>query len=204
MAPYDRILYNSNNREERKSDAQRTGQEEENRASCSTRKSFDSFALDAEVPEEDQRTSSNVPVRRIRDYEVLRQVGQGSYGRVLLVRKANSGQLFAMKVIDKSHVSEQQLVNSTKAELGILAGVSHPNVVRLIEAFHTARSLYLVMEYCPGMSVWHTVLGGQLFFQMEQEKFAEGKARFYAANVLLALSHLHSRNVVYREYFPHG
>lgn len=126
------------------------------------------------------------------DFEMLKLLGKGSYGKVLLVRKkGTSNQLYAMKVLKKSELVARNQVNNTKTERNILASVNHPNVVKLKFAFQTFRKLYLVLEFCSG---------GELFFHLHQAtRFGEKKARFYAANVVLAFEHFHKQNIMYRE-----
>ena len=129
---------------------------------------------------------------KLEDFELLKLLGKGAFGKVLLVRKNDEpGQLYAMKVLKKAELSEAKQRLHTLTERNILATVKHPNVVRLKSAFQTKQRLYLVLEYCPG---------GELFFNLQESgRFGERKARFYAANVALALEHFHSRKIVYRE-----
>ncbi len=131
----------------------------------------------------------------LQDFEMLKLLGRGSYGKVILVRKTDEpGQLFAMKVLKKAELLDGGQVEHTRAERDILATVRHPNVVRLKYAFQTTRRLYLVLEYCPG---------GELFFHLQQGgRFGERKARFYAGNVVLALEHFHRQKIVYRDLKP--
>ncbi len=129
----------------------------------------------------------------LKDFEMLKLLGKGSFGKVLLVRKIDKpGQLYAMKVLKKADMQETQQRVHTRTERDILATVKHPNVVKMKYAFQTVRRLYLVLEYCPG---------GEMFFHLQNGgRFGERKARFYAANVILALEHFHSRSIIYREY----
>eukprot|EP01022_Parablepharisma_sp_SALTPOND_P033154 TRINITY_DN88233_c0_g1_i1.p1 TRINITY_DN88233_c0_g1~~TRINITY_DN88233_c0_g1_i1.p1 ORF type:complete len:264 (-),score=26.92 TRINITY_DN88233_c0_g1_i1:430-1221(-) len=129
----------------------------------------------------------------LEDFELLKLLGRGSYGKVALVKKkSDPTQLYAMKILKKSEVASQSQIAHTLSERSILATINHPNVVRLKYAFHTPKRLYFVLEYCPG---------GELFFHLQQSgRFGERKARFYAANVVLALEYFHQQNVAYREY----
>jgi len=137
------------------------------------------------------------------DFEVLKLIGEGGYGKVLLVRKrSDPSQLFAMKVLNKSALNEEKSIRSLKTEKQILADTKHPNIVHLKYAFQTMKRLFLVMEFCCGISKNSDMyLGGELFFNLQNGRFGEKKARFYAANVALALEHLHKNKIIYREYF---
>jgi protein-serine/threonine kinase len=128
---------------------------------------------------------------KIEDFETLRLIGKGEYGKVLLVRKLSSGELLAMKIIKKKLIEAKNQVEHTKAERSILEKATHPYIVRLRYAFHTNLKLYMAMEYCPG---------GELYFHLSKYKrFSEDRAKFYASCIVLALNYLHESNVVYRE-----
>ncbi|KAJ1649206.1 hypothetical protein IWQ61_009634, partial [Dispira simplex] len=129
------------------------------------------------------------------DFHVMRLIGQGAYGRVFLVQHKQSGQYFAMKVVRKSRVvANSRQITFTKAERAILEDVRHPFVVRLFYAFQTAECLYLILEYASG---------GELFHHMNVERmFTERVARFFTAEIVLALEHLHTLGIIYRDLKP--
>lgn len=125
------------------------------------------------------------------DFTLIKVIGTGSYGKVLLVRKKDNGKYFAMKVLKKKHVKEKKQVKNTWAERKILEKIHHPFIVRLNYAFHTDRKLFFVLDYCPG---------GELFFYISSiGRFKECSAKFYAANIVLALECLHENGIIYRE-----
>ncbi|KAF9113129.1 hypothetical protein BGX27_002122 [Mortierella sp. AM989] len=129
------------------------------------------------------------------DFDILRVLGVGSFGKVYQVRKKDTGRIYAMKVLDKKQVIEQKQVEHTIAERNVLIqALQSPFIVGLKFSFQTATKLYLVQDF---------MNGGELFFHMQNEgTFSEPRARFYAAELVLALEHLHSRNVVYRDLKP--
>ncbi|KAJ1968848.1 hypothetical protein IWQ62_000992 [Dispira parvispora] len=129
------------------------------------------------------------------DFQTMRLIGQGAYGRVFLVQHKQKGQYFAMKVVPKSRVvANSRQITFTKAERAILEDVQHPFVVRLFYAFQTAECLYLILEYASG---------GELFHHMNVERmFTERVARFFAAEIVLALEHLHTLGIIYRDLKP--
>lgn len=132
------------------------------------------------------------------DFELLRVLGKGGYGKVFQVKKgtgADQGKIFAMKVLRKAKiVINQKDTAHTKAERNILESIKHPFIVDLIYAFQTGGKLYLILEYLPG---------GELFMHLEREGiFSEDTACFYLAEITLALEHLHSCGIIYRDLKP--
>eukprot|EP00904_Undaria_pinnatifida_P008560 jgi/Undpi1/4834/HiC_scaffold_19.g08187.m1 len=99
-----------------------------------------------------------------------------------------------MKILKKGDVVRKRQVERTKIERRVLGNVEHPFLMRLHYAFQTDNKLYLVLDYCPG---------GELFFHLSRYKrFPEGVVRFYAAELVLALKHLHDNNIIYRDIKP--
>lgn len=132
----------------------------------------------------------NTPKTTLDDFELLKVIGKGSYGKVTLVRKKDSKKLFAMKSLNKSNVKRRNQVEHTRTERRVLGRAKHPFIVHLHYAFQTSQKLYFVLDYCPG---------GELFFHLSRmERFEPPQARFYAAEITLALEHLHDLGVVYR------
>ncbi|TRY97170.1 hypothetical protein DNTS_020332 [Danionella cerebrum] len=131
-------------------------------------------------------------------FELLRVLGKGGYGKVFQVRKvagADSGKIFAMKVLKKATIARNAKDTAhTKAERSILEEVKHPFIVDLMFAFQTGGKLYLILEY---------LSGGELFMQLEKEGiFLEDTACFYLAEISLALGHLHQKGIIYRDLKP--
>ena len=121
-------------------------------------------------------------------------LGKGAFGKVLLVSKVDSGLLYAMKVIHKSKLKNAQLKSHALTERKILERVQSPFVVRLHYAFQSSVKLYMVMDYMPG---------GELFQLIRAVgRLSEAKARFYAAEILLALEDLHQNLIIYRDLKP--
>lgn len=132
------------------------------------------------------------------DFELLKVLGKGGYGKVFQVRKVagqDKGQIFAMKVLKKATIARNAKDTAhTKAERNILECVKHPFIVDLIYAFQTGGKLYLILEYLPG---------GELFMQLEREGiFMEDTACFYLAEITCAIEHLHAQGIVYRDLKP--
>ncbi|KAL1770399.1 ribosomal protein S6 kinase alpha-2 isoform X3 [Sigmodon hispidus] len=129
-------------------------------------------------------------------FELLKVLGQGSYGKVFLVRKilgSDAGQLYAMKVLKKATLKVRDRVRS-KMERDILAEVSHPFIVKLHYAFQTEGKLYLILDF---------LRGGDLFTRLSKEvMFTEEDVKFYLAELALALDHLHGLGIIYRDLKP--
>lgn len=129
------------------------------------------------------------------DFDLLSTLGEGGFGKVMQVQHKESGKIFAMKAINKSKVTTSaKRINDIANERAILQNDS-PFLVHLHYAFQTEEKLYFVMDLCPG---------GDLWFHLKQQKngFPKKIARFFAAEILLAIEALHSMNVVYRDLKP--
>ena len=127
---------------------------------------------------------------QMEDFQLLTVIGKGSFGKVLQVCKKDTGRIYAMKIIRKQNIVERDEVEHTIAERNVLARINHPFIVNLKFSFQTPEKLYLVLAF---------VNGGELFKHLQDEgQFEESRSKFYAAELLLALDHLHSYNIVYR------
>lgn len=130
------------------------------------------------------------------DFELLRVLGKGSFGKVFLVRMLADKEVYAMKVLKKSEVKRRKQVEHTRTERRIMGslGMYHPFIVTLRYAFQTEEKLYMVTDYCRG---------GELFFHLKRFRtFSAEMVKFYSAEIVCALDHLHSNNVVYRDLKP--
>uniref|UniRef100_A0A8K9X363 non-specific serine/threonine protein kinase n=1 Tax=Oncorhynchus mykiss TaxID=8022 RepID=A0A8K9X363_ONCMY len=131
-----------------------------------------------------------------RQFELRKVLGQGSFGKVFLVKKAtgpDAGQLYAMKVLKKATLKVRDRVR-TKMERDILVEVNHPFIVKLHYAFQTEGKLYLILDF---------LRGGDLFTRLSKEvMFTEEDVKFYLAELALALDHLHSLGIIYRDLKP--
>uniref|UniRef100_A0A8C1YBR2 Ribosomal protein S6 kinase n=1 Tax=Cyprinus carpio TaxID=7962 RepID=A0A8C1YBR2_CYPCA len=129
-------------------------------------------------------------------FELLKVLGQGSFGKVFLVRKLmgpDAGQLYAMKVLKKASLKVRDRVR-TKMERDILVEVNHPFIVKLHYAFQTEGKLYLILDF---------LRGGDVFTRLSKEvMFTEEDVKFYLAELALALDHLHNLGIVYRDLKP--
>ena len=113
---------------------------------------------------------------------------------MLLVRKKDSGEVFAMKVLRKRTVVAKRQVEHTQAERAILESLEHPFLLRLRYAFQTHANLYLVMPFVPG---------GELFQRLRVFRcLPEDWVKFYAYEIALGIGHLHTCGVLFRDLKP--
>ncbi|KAF2241439.1 Pkinase-domain-containing protein [Trematosphaeria pertusa] len=130
----------------------------------------------------------------IDDFELLKVVGRGSYGKVLQVRKRDTGRIYALKTIRKANIISRSEVAHTLAERSVLAQINNPFIVPLKFSFQSPEKLYFVLAF---------VNGGELFYHLKKEQtFSVNRARFYTAELLCALECLHGFNVIYRDLKP--
>ncbi len=132
----------------------------------------------------------------LKDFELYSVIGRGAYGKVFLVRKKDDvSSFYAMKVLRKASLMiHQKDVEHTMNERQILEAIQHPFIVKLFYAFQTSFKLYLILGYAPG---------GELFTYLAKERmFTEDMVVFYSSELILALDHLHSLGIIYRDLKP--
>ncbi|CAO3589605.1 unnamed protein product [Absidia cylindrospora] len=136
----------------------------------------------------------NRPKLKLTDFHILRTLGTGSFGRVHLVQSKVNVRYYAIKVLKKTEVVRLKQVEHTNNEKHILESVGNPFVVNLWGTFQDTVNLYMVMDYVPG---------GELFSILRRsQRFPDHVAKFYAAEVVLAIEYLHSKDIIYRDLKP--
>jgi len=131
-----------------------------------------------------------------KDFELLKVIGMGAFGKVLQVRNRHSSNILAMKIISKRLIRRKgSYVENILAERNILSKIAnHPFIVTMHASFQTKEKLFIVMDFCAG---------GELFLKLGREGiFRERTAAFYLAEITLALEHLHSVNALHRDLKP--
>ncbi|XP_012282715.1 atypical protein kinase C isoform X1 [Orussus abietinus] len=126
------------------------------------------------------------------DFELIRVIGRGSYAKVLMVELKRTKRIYAMKVIKKALVTDDEDIDWVQTEKHVFETASnHPFLVGLHSCFQTPSRLFFVIEF---------VRGGDLMFHMQrQRRLPEEHARFYAAEISLALNFLHEKGIIYRD-----
>uniref|UniRef100_A0A8C7KQF0 non-specific serine/threonine protein kinase n=2 Tax=Oncorhynchus TaxID=8016 RepID=A0A8C7KQF0_ONCKI len=148
--------------------------------------------IENEVNEEEMDTSTSQHKRKtMNDFDYLKLLGKGTFGKVILVKEKASGTYYAMKILKKEVIIAKDEVAHTLTESRVLKNTRHPFLTSLKYSFQTKDRLCFVMEY---------VNGGELFFHLSRERvFSEDRTRFYGAEIVSALDYLHSAKIVYRD-----
>ncbi|NP_001083878.1 RAC-alpha serine/threonine-protein kinase [Xenopus laevis] len=143
---------------------------------------------------EEMEVSHSKPKHKVtmNEFEYLKLLGKGTFGKVILVKEKATGRYYAMKILKKEVIVAKDEVAHTLTENRVLQNSRHPFLTALKYSFQTHDRLCFVMEYANG---------GELFFHLSRERiFSEDRARFYGAEIVSALDYLHSeKNVVYRD-----
>jgi len=130
----------------------------------------------------------------LEDFDLLKTLGTGSFGRVMLVQHKANKEYYAMKILDKQKVVRLKQVEHTLNEKRILQAISFPFLVSLKDHFKDNSNLYMVLEYVPG---------GEMFSHLRKSgRFSESHSRFYAAQIVLAFEYLHYLDLIYRDLKP--
>ncbi|XP_029348752.1 serine/threonine-protein kinase Nek5 isoform X2 [Echeneis naucrates] len=125
-------------------------------------------------------------------YEVIRQIGQGSFGKAFLVRDKAGGRRCVVKQINLTKMSAREKEASRK-EVMLLSKMKHPNIVSFTTSFQEGGSLYIVMEYCDG---------GDLMKRINMQRgvpFTEDQILSWFIQICLGLKHIHDRKVLHRD-----
>jgi len=130
-----------------------------------------------------------------KDFELLKVIGMGAFGKVVQVRNRYSKEILAMKIISKRLLRRKSgYIENIQAERNILTKVKHPFVVSMHCSFQTREKLFIIMDF---------LAGGELFLRVAREGiFLEREAAFYLSEIVLALDHLHSRGILHRDLKP--
>nr|AML77191.1 putative LOV domain-containing protein [Papaver rhoeas] len=132
----------------------------------------------------------------LKHFKPIRPLGCGDTGSVHLVELHGTGEMFAMKAMDKSVMLNRNKVHRACIEREIISFLDHPFLPTLYTSFQTATHVCLITDFCPG---------GELFALLDKQPmkmFKEESARFYAAEVLIGLEYLHCLGIIYRDLKP--
>lgn len=125
------------------------------------------------------------------NFEFLKVLGKGTFGKVILCREKSTSHLYAIKILKKEVIIKKDEVEHTLTEKRVLQSTNHPFLTSLKYSFTTEDRLCFVMEY---------VNGGELFFHLSKERqFSEERTKFYGAEIISAIDYLHKRGIIYRD-----
>ncbi|XP_017086298.1 cAMP-dependent protein kinase catalytic subunit 3 isoform X1 [Drosophila eugracilis] len=154
---------------------------------------------DEEDDDESEESSSVQTAKGVRkyhldDYQIIKTVGTGTFGRVCLCRDRISEKYCAMKILAMTEVIRLKQIEHVKNERNILREIRHPFVISLEWSTKDESNLYMIFDY---------VCGGELFTYLRNAgKFTSQTSNFYAAEIVSALEYLHSLQIVYRDLKP--
>ncbi|KRX00795.1 Protein kinase-like domain [Pseudocohnilembus persalinus] len=127
-------------------------------------------------------------------FKIQKLLGRGAFGKVFLVKKKDDGKIYALKALKKKQLILKKQLKYAVTEANVLKMCNHPFVLKLHYAFQTPNYMYLVLEYCPG---------GDLSLHLAQRTtFDEYSAKYYTAELILAIEHIHEKDIVYRDLKP--
>nr|AML78535.1 putative LOV domain-containing protein [Pittosporum resiniferum] len=143
-----------------------------------------------------QKVTANGERIGLNHFKPIRPLGCGDTGSVHLVELKGTGELFAMKAMDKSIMLNRNKVHRACIEREIISQLDHPFLPTLYTSFETSTHVCLITDFCPG---------GELFALLDKQPlkmFKEESARFYAAEVVIGLEYLHCIGIIYRDLKP--
>ena len=172
----------------RQEEARRDAEREANQKMEEARVVYDDIKRKRTVRNKERKINQTT----LHDFEMLKVLGQGAFGKVILVTNKKSKIPFAMKTLKKEDIIADDEVDITMTERNVLSLGSECRFMASLNcSFQTVDRLFFVMEY---------LSGGDLYFHMlKDRKFSEERARFYCAQIILAFLFLHSQNIVYRD-----
>ncbi|XP_058087157.1 3-phosphoinositide-dependent protein kinase 2-like isoform X2 [Magnolia sinica] len=130
----------------------------------------------------------------IQDFDLGKIYGVGSYSKVVRAKKKDTGNVYALKIMDKKFITKENKISYVKLERIVLDQLDHPGIIRLFFTFQDTYSLYMALESCEG---------GELFDQITRKgRLSEAEARFYAAEVVDALEYIHGVGLIHRDIKP--
>ena len=144
------------------------------------------------VKNEDFDKKNNIKIN-FNSFEILELIGSGSFGKVYKVKQKNTNNIYAMKVLNKSYLIKKKLLRYATTECNVLKQSNCPFILKLHYSFQTPENLYMILDYCPI---------GDLSYQIQINLFEEDEAKFYIAELILAIEYLHKRDIIYRDLKP--
>ncbi len=132
----------------------------------------------------------------LKDLETIGALGSGTFGRVYLVQHKDTKNVYALKTMFKSEIVAQKQQMNVINEKNVMLQCSHPFILKLYQTFKDPRKLYMLLEF---------IQGGELFSVIHtntSDGVPDAQAKFYATGVILAIAHLHNKEIAYRDMKP--
>ena len=150
---------------------------------------------DIDSDEENQKEESNLNIKlTYNDFTILKLLGRGSFGHVVLARLKRNNKLYAMKILEKSSLKLKHQEIHTQSERDLMVKIHCPFIISIKSAFQDEKYLYIVSDF---------MQGGDLYFHMHNaHEFDFELTQFFAAELVIALEYLHKNNMVYRDLKP--
>ena len=141
---------------------------------------------------------------KFEELRVMRTIGTGSFGRVKMVQSVVTGQVFALKIMNKAEVVANHQAQNILSEKRLLYECSESNfVLKLMQTFQNTSQVMMLMEFVQGGELWSLIYErGAVIPRNQFGGFELPAVKFYAASALLAFKHIHSRNIAYRDMKP--
>lgn len=130
------------------------------------------------------------------EFESLDVLGKGSFAQVVLAKRTTTGQYYAMKVVTKEGLINHKRVNDVFVERNVLTRSNHPFLMKLYWTFQSEHRVYFVMDYMPGGDLESFIA------KQPSNRLDMMTTRLYAAEIFLALTHIHKQKVIYRDLKP--
>lgn len=131
---------------------------------------------------------------RVGKYELGKTIGEGSFAKVKVAKNVETGDVVAIKILDREQVLRHKMVEQLKREISTMKLIKHPNVIKIFEVMASKTKIYIVIEF---------VDGGELFDKIAKHgRLREDEARRYFQQLINAVDYCHSRGVFHRDLKP--
>ena len=143
---------------------------------------------------DDSKKNGNQKSVSLGDFDIIKVIGRGTFGKVTLVRYKEDGKLYAMKAMSKRKLSDEKNINNVLVEKEVLIQTKHPFLVHAYFCFQTEAKIFIILDYVPG---------GELFRRLIVDgRFSEQRTQLYVAEILLGIEALHKKGFIYRDLKP--